>query len=379
MTPTSNVKKVPFIDIVRYEKGFLETLLPQIETLLRKGYFSGGPSVGECEAVLKKYSQSSFAIGCANGTDALQLALRAMGVKQGDRVLLPDMTFWASFEAIVNVGAKPITLDVNAETFHLDAATVEEAIEKFNPRALILVHLYGWAAPDTLKIRKICENRGILLLEDSAQAFGTRLNDQSLIGEADVATTSFYPAKVLGASGDAGAVFCKNETVAELTKKLRDHGRCSHYEHDQIGWNSRLGAYEACFLSHALTYLDLRIQQRRKICELYRKELVNLEIQFKNAPLGCTENGYASVATLSPSRRIEFQKYLVENEVESRVIYPGAMSYQPGALAFLEGKIDFGRAQHIAQSVISLPCFSGMTEGETDRVISVVKSFFKKN
>jgi dTDP-4-amino-4,6-dideoxygalactose transaminase len=210
--------KVPFIDILRYEKNFYETVSEKACALLKNGHFVGGPVVGEFESSLKSYTKTEFALGCANGTDAIQVALRAAGIDKNDKVLIPDMTFWATFEAVVNVGAVPYTVDVSKETLHLTAEAVKEAIAKFNPKAAILVHLYGWACPETLEIRKLCEEKGVILIEDCAQAIGVKIDNQSLLTGAYAASTSFYPAKVLGASGDAGGIFTKSSQLAQTAQ-----------------------------------------------------------------------------------------------------------------------------------------------------------------
>lgn len=368
---------VPFINITRYENGFLEEITAQTAHLLKSGQFTGGPSIAACEENLKNFSESAHCVSCANGTDALQLALRAAGLGRGKKVLVPEMTFWATFEAVVNIGADPLTLDVQRESLHISLSDVEAFYAKQKFDALLLVHLYGWAAPDTLAIRSFCKQRDIILIEDAAQAFGTRLGNESLIGGATIATSSFYPAKVLGASGDAGAVFCKDKAFADRIKKLRDHGRLSHYEYDAIGWNSRMGAYEATFLNLALKYLPGRIEQRLKICDRYSKELQNLDLKVLRATSSCVENGYANVLWTKDSQRDAFQKFLSSEGVDTRVIYPGAMSKQPGATPYLTGKESNTQANLIAHSVLNLPCFAGMTDAEQTQVIDAVKKYYK--
>ena len=202
-----SVDQVPFITLNRFENGFKENFLSQVETLFDQTQFIGGPQVENLENTLAQKTGAKHVIGCANGTDAIQLALRAVDVKRGDVVLVPDMTFWATFEAVVNVGAGPATVDVNRETCHWDIETFKEAVAKFKPKAAIMVHLYGWASPDTMVIRKFAKENNVILIEDGAQCFGTEVDGKSVLGSALIATTSFYPAKVLGASGDAGAVF----------------------------------------------------------------------------------------------------------------------------------------------------------------------------
>ncbi len=367
--------KVPFIDILRYEKNFYETVSEKTVALLKNGHFVGGPIVGEFEASLKSYTKTEFALGCANGTDAIQVALRAAGVEKNDKVLLPDMTFWATFESVVNVGAIPFTVDVSRETLHLTVAAVKEGIEKFNPKALLLVHLYGWACPETLGIRKLCEEKGVILIEDCAQAIGVKIEGQSLLTNAYVATTSFYPAKVLGASGDAGGIFTTSSQIAQTAQKLINHGRTSHYEHGLIGWNSRLGAYEANFLNESLKHLDARLDSRRAVCKQYREKINHPQLKFISPAANVWENGYLSVALMTPESRPAFIEYLKKHEIGYGTVYPGAMSEQPGAVNHLGGKISHGNADWIAKSVINLPCFAYMTQQEVDYVIETVNNY----
>ena len=367
--------KVNFIDILRYENNFYETVTAKTAELLKNGHFVGGPVVGQFEIAIRDYTGSSFALGCANGTDAIQVALRAAGVEKNDKVLLPDMTFWATFESVVNVGAVPYTIDVSKETLHLTLASVKEGIEKFNPKAIILVHLYGWACPETMEIRKYCGEKNVLVIEDCAQAIGVKIKGESLFKNAHVATTSFYPAKVLGASGDAGGIFSHEQKIADTAKILLNHGRTGHYDHGMIGWNSRLGAYEASFMVEALKHLDARLESRRVVCREYRERIKNPALTFIGPSSDVWENGYLSVALMSPETRPAFIEYLKKHEIGYGTVYPGAMSAQPGAAAHLGGKISHGHAEWIAKSIINLPCFAYMKQEEIDYVVEMVNEF----
>lgn len=367
--------RVPFIDILRYEPGFYETVTAKTAELIKNGHFVGGPVVGQFEAALKDYTKAPFALGCANGTDAIQLALRAAGVEKNDKVLLPDMTFWATFEAIVNVGAVPYVIDVSRETLHLTLASVKEGVEKFKPKALLLVHLYGWACPETLEIRKYCQEQNVILVEDCAQAIGTKIKGESLLAGAPVSTTSFYPAKVLGASGDAGAVFTTDQKVAETTKILLNHGRIGHYDHGMIGWNSRLGAYEASFMLEAIKHLDAKIASRRHAVQEYQKRITHPLIRTVKPSGDVWETGYCAVALMTPESRPAFIEYLKKHEIGYGVIYPGAMSMQPGAAAHVGGKISHGHADWIAKSVINFPAFAYITQEEIDFVVNTVNAY----
>ena len=373
-----SVNQVPFIALNRFEKGFRENFLGGVANLFEKTQFVGGPIIGELEAELAKGVKSKYAIGCANGTDALQIALRAVGVEKNDKVLIPDMTFWATLEAVVNVGANPITVDVNRESCHWDLETFKKAVVEFKPKAAIMVHLYGWASPDTLAIRKFASEAKVLLIEDGAQCFGTKINGESILGSALIATTSFYPAKVLGASGDAGAIFTNDEKLSQTVRILINHGRTDHYSHGMIGWNSRIGAYESLFLKLSLEHIEARIESRMKAVHYYFEALQGLPLKPVRAHSSITENGYCAVGMIDPARRPALIESLKKANIGYGTIYPGAMSLQIGARGHMVGSIDYGNAHFISQAVLNLPCFAYITNEELEYVCQTVKNHFKK-
>lgn len=372
-----SVQQVPFITLNRFEPGFRDEFLAGVASLFDKTQFVGGPIVAELEKNLATYTESKHAIGCANGTDAIQIALRAVGVDKNDKVLVPDMTFWATFEAVVNVGANPVTVDVNRESCHWDLQTFKKAVQEFKPKAAIMVHLYGWVTPETLEIRKFAKENGVMLIEDGAQCFGTKIDGQSVLGTALIATTSFYPAKVLGASGDAGAVFTSSDDLAKNCRILLNHGRTDHYAHGMVGWNSRIGAYESLFLNMSLKHIDARIESRMKAVKFYQEALQGLPFKPVRAAKNVTENGYCAVAMVEPSLRADLIEKLKKANVGHGVIYPGAMSKQPGGLPYLAGKIDNGNAHAISQTVLNLPCFAYITNEELQYVVDTVKAALK--
>ncbi|WP_413577568.1 DegT/DnrJ/EryC1/StrS family aminotransferase [Bdellovibrio sp. HCB290] len=371
-----SIQQVPFITLNRFEPGFRDEFLAGVANLFDKTQFVGGPIVGEMEANLAAYTKSKHAIGCANGTDAIQIALRAVGVEKNDKVLVPDMTFWATFEAVINVGANPVTVDVNKEFCHWDLATFKQAVTQFKPKAAIMVHLYGWVTPETLEIRKFAKENGVTLIEDGAQCFGTEINGQSVLGTAEISTTSFYPAKVLGASGDAGAIFTANDTFAKNCRTLINHGRTDHYSHGMIGWNSRIGAYESLFLNMSLKHIDARIKSRMNAVKFYEESLKGLPLKPVRAASTVTENGYCAVAMIDPKLRPALIENLKKANVGYGTIYPGAMSMQSGAQGHLAGKIDNGNAHYISQAVLNLPCYAYITPEELQYVVDVVKKCF---
>jgi len=369
---------VPFIDIKRFESGFLDEWNEKVKSMSSVAQFIGGTEVTELETELSQWTGTKYALACANGTDAIQIALRAVGVGRGDRVIVPDSTFWATFESVVNVGADPYTVDTNPNDLQMDFQVFKEAIEKVKPKAAIIVHLYGWGTADIESYRKLCKEKNIPLIEDGAQCFGVKYKGDPIYKDALISTTSFYPAKVLGAAGDGGAVFTNDEEISILARRLANHGRTSHYEHGIVGWNSRLDSLQAAFLRISLKHLKARIDSRRKSQEFFYQELPKLGINAIHPPTNFEENGYCNVTLVDPVERPKIEAVLKEKGIGFGNIYPGAMSDQPGAKPHLIER--FGKdqnARRIASSVLNFPLFAYMTNAELEEVISAIKSYKK--
>ena len=365
---------VPFIDLQRFESDFLERWTETCAEISRNTRFVGGPAVARLENDLVGQCGLPHAIGCANGTDALQLALRALGVGPGDRVLIPDATFWATFEAVVNCGAAPVTVDIDPGDLQMDFELFAQAIDRFRPKAAILVHLYGWGSARLDDFRILCQERELPLLEDGAQAFSVTHGDVPIMRGAQALTLSFYPAKVLGACGDAGAVLCEDELLADTLRKLANHGRTSHYEHGLVGWNSRLGGFEAAYLSLSLEYLPARIASRRAAFERYREGLQALGIHVVGPPPGYIGNGYLNVSLHDPEQRPAIEEVLRGAGIGFGNVYPGAMSKQPAAAGHLAGSVGGAEADRLSRGVINLPLFAYITDDEIDEVLAVMAS-----
>jgi UDP-2-acetamido-2-deoxy-ribo-hexuluronate aminotransferase len=367
---------IPFVDLTRLEPGFMEAWLERVRAITARTAFVGGEWVARLEERLALEAGVAHAVGCANGTDALQLALRALGVGPGDRVLLPDLTFWATLEAVVNVGARPVTVDANAVDLQMDLAAFQEAAARHRPKAAILAHLYGWASGHLGDFRDWCGREGILLLEDGAQSWGARRSGLPLPAGALVSTVSFYPAKVLGAAGDAGAVLTDDADLARRLRQLGNHGRASHDAHDLVGWNSRLDALDAAWLDLCLDHLPERVASRRRTAATYRAALADLPgWRMVGPPEGITENGYLSVALVDPRLRDALAAALAGAGVATGRVYPRAISEQAGAAAVLTGSDDGdggGVARGIGAGIINLPLFAHMRAEEVERVAAAV-------
>jgi len=363
---------VPFIDLRRFEADFLERWSDLCRENTAATRFVGGPEVAACEQDLARHTGVAHVVGCANGTDALQLALRALGIGPGDRVLIPDATFWATFEAVVNCGAQPVTIDIDEGDLQMDFDLFRRAVERHRPRAAILVHLYGWGSARLEEFRSFCRQHHLPLLEDAAQAFAVEWQGRPIFQDAQISTLSFYPAKVLGACGDAGAVLTEDAALAERLRQLGNHGRTGHYEHGLLGWNSRLGGFEASFLRLSLEYLPERLRSRRQAAARYRKGLGALGVRTVAPPEGYVENGYLSVSLHQPAARPAIEAHLRKREIGFGVVYPGAMSRQPAAPPCLAGQEGGERAARLSASILNLPLFAHITEDEVDEVIEAV-------
>ncbi|MCH9647331.1 MAG: aminotransferase class I/II-fold pyridoxal phosphate-dependent enzyme [Deltaproteobacteria bacterium] len=364
---------VPFIDLRRFEPGFLDRWAGKCREITEHTRFVGGPDVTALETQLTQRCEVTGTVGCANGTDALQLCLRAVGVGEGDRVLIPDSTFWATFEAVVNCGGKPVTVDINPEDLQMDFDAFCGAVEEFQPKAAILVHLYGWGSARLAEFRDFCRQRKLPLIEDGAQGFGVRWRGESLYRGAQLATLSFYPAKVLGSCGDAGAVLCSSTELEEKVRQLGNHGRTGHYDHGLVGWNSRLGGFDAAFLNLSLEYFDARVASRQRIAKLYRQRLPELGFKVCEAPEDYEENGYLNVTLLPPEQRPGVREVLQKHGVGYGTVYPGAMSQQSGAEGFLAGRVGGEQAELLASSVLNLPLFAYLRPQEVEEVLSAME------
>lgn len=364
---------VPFIDLKRFESGFLDRWIEKVTAMSGTASFIGGPEVAKLEASLSERLGVSHTVSCANGTDALQLALRAMGVGAGDIVLVPDVTFWATFEAVVNVGASPVTVDVDMVDGGVDFAAFTQAIDDHAPKAAMIAHLYGWGSAQLQAIRQLCKDRGVMLLEDGAQCYGVEFDGKSIYQEAYISTTSFYPAKVLGAAGDGGAVFTNDAALADKVRQLGNHGRTQHYGYGSVGWNSRMDSLQAAFVNLSLDYIEQRLASRRQSADYYRQHLRGLPLRVMEAPAGYLENGYCNVCHLDAPRRATLEAALKAEGIGFGNIYPGAMSAQPGAEGYLRAAVSNGRAAEYCSTVLNLPLFPYMTGAELEIVVAVVK------
>lgn len=358
-------KPIPFIDLGRSIRPFRDAVLRDWEQALDATEFVGGPSVQAFEREMEKRLQVNHFIACANGTDALVIGLQAFGIKPGMRVAVPNMTFWAPYEAIVQIGAVPVLVDIDPDDLQMSFTEFKEAHAKFHFDAAILVHLFGWASQALTEYRNFCRDENIHLLEDGAQAYGVQVNGESAYHGASIATISFYPAKVLGGAGDGGGIMCQDAKTAELIRSLCNHGRAGHYTYDYIGWNSRMGGLNAKFLLHATAAIDGLITDRLRSEELYHDFFADHSklVRSFRASKSQRGNGYLIVLQAHHKKGIDLAAALAKKNVGCARTYPQTLDAQPPAKRSLRSS-DLRWSQKFSDHVINLPLFAGMTEEE---------------
>jgi dTDP-4-amino-4,6-dideoxygalactose transaminase len=347
-----------FIDLAAQYQHLKDKIDTRIHAVLDHGKYIMGPEVQELEEKLSEYVGVKHTISCANGTDALTLALMVLDVKEGDAVFCPTFTFFATAETIAFEGATPVFVDSNEDTFNICPRDLEKRIEtvivegKLKPKAIIAVDLFGLPA-DYSALRKIADKYDLKIIEDAAQGFGGEINGQRAGSFGDIATTSFFPAKPLGCYGDGGALFTDNEEYAELLKSYRVHGKGKDkYDNVRIGMNSRLDTIQAAVLLEKLAAFPQELVNRNHAAERYTAELKDM-YKTPVVPEGYVSS-WAQYTLMAEDRDAEMAKYKAKG-IPTMVYYGTCMHQQTAfkALGYQEG--DFPVAERLASSVFSLP------------------------
>lgn len=347
-----------FIDLAAQYKHLKYKIDARIHAVLDHGKYIMGPEVQELEDKLSEYVGVKHTVSCANGTDALTLALMVLDVKEGDAVFCPTFTFFATAETIAFEGATPVFVDSNEDTFNICPIDLEKRIEtvivegKLKPKAIIAVDLFGLPA-DYSALRKIADKYDLKIIEDAAQGFGGEINGKRAGSFGDIATTSFFPAKPLGCYGDGGALFTDNEEYAELLKSYRVHGKGKDkYDNVRIGMNSRLDTIQAAVLLEKLAAFPQELLNRNKAAEKYTSELKDT-YKTPIVPEGYVSS-WAQYTLVADNRDAEMAKYK-EQGIPTMVYYGTCMHQQTAfkELGYQEG--DFPVAESLAKTVFSLP------------------------
>lgn len=356
--------RVPFIDLGRLVRRFADPVKEDWAGVLARTEFVGGPTVKKLEDRLSAVLGVNHTVSCANGTDALIIGLQVLGVKAGMKVALPNLTFWATYEAIALLGATPVLIDVDPSDFQMSLDELRKAHDQEHFTHAILPHLFGWASGRLLEIRAFCEERGVALLEDGAQCFGVEAFGKPVLSGARLSTLSFYPAKVVGGAMDGGAILARDKADADLARTLCNHGRATHYSYSHVGWNSRMGGLQAAFILRALDELPFILDTRRAAVEQYRAWAEgNGKVTFHGPPEGIVGNGYLSVFTSKNGDGEKLVAALSADGIGAARTYPETMDAQPPAGDAI--KIgDLARSKAFCRSVVNLPMFAGITADE---------------
>jgi dTDP-4-amino-4,6-dideoxygalactose transaminase len=361
-------EQVPFYDLAGMTRQVQDEILTEWKGLLKSGQFVGGPAVARFEEDWAEFCGTQFAVGVANGTDALHLALRALGIGRGDEVIVPANTFVATVEAVVLAGATPRFADVDPGTLLMTSGTLAEAAGPAT-RAAIVVHLYG-QMPDMDDLRSTTTQLGIDLIEDAAQAQGATWGSGRAGSYGVAGCFSFYPGKNLGAFGDAGAIVTSDERLADRLKSLRDHGRevGGHYEHAYLGLNSRLDALQAIVLSAKARRLEEWNASRRELMALYARLLEPTAARLvEQLPGG---NGVHHLAVARVPDRDRIRAELTRAAIGTGIHYPTPCHLMAPYAEFSNRRLPVAEAQ--AAEIVSLPLYPQLRPEDVERVCAVI-------
>lgn len=357
--------KVPFLDLARHVAAIRPQLDDAIAEVVESGWFIFGPPVERFESAFADYCGVGHAIGVANGTDAVTVALQAVGVGRGDEVITAANTCVPTIVGILATGATPVLVDVDATTQTIDPARVAEAISG-RTRAIVPVHLYGRCA-DMDALGELADEHELRIVEDAAQAHGATYHGKRAGALGDAAAFSFYPTKNLGALGDGGAVVTDRADVAEQARLLRNYGERDRYESLQFGWNSRLDAVQAAVLAAKLPLLDGWVARRREIASAYREALAEAPIDLPQEQKTAEHAYHLFVVTVADRER--FRQTLADAGVETLVHYPRPIHEHPAYVHLSREDGALGESERLSQHVVSLPLYPELRESEIERVI----------
>lgn len=366
--------RIPLLDLKEQYKQFREEALKKIETIMSNQDFILGKEVDALEREIAEYCHTKYAIGVASGTDALVLSLKAMGIGPGDEVITTPFTFMATAEAIALIGAKPVFIDIDPETYNMDPALIEASITP-KTKAILPVHLYGLCA-DMDPILKIAKKHNLRVIEDTAQAIGSEYKGRMAGSMSDAGAISFFPSKNLGGFGDGGMVVTNDEKIYKAIRLLRVHGSSKRYYHDVIGYNSRLDNLQAAVLNIKLGYLNEWIDKRNKNAEYFNKAFKGLPLKTPFVPEGYRHSYHLYV--LGASKKDAIEEYLNKNGIEVRTYYPVPLHLQKCFSYLGYEKGSFPNAEEASAKTFSIPVYPELNEEQKGYIVEKVKGYFQQ-
>lgn len=368
--------RVPFLQLSP-NPSERERLISACTRVIASGRYIGGTEVERLEGHIRSYLQSRHAVACSSGSDALVIALQALGIGRGDEVIVPAFSFFATAESVVRVGAVPRFVDIELDTLAADPSAVEAAIGP-RTRAVVVVHIAGVPARVD-RLRAITQARSVALIEDAAQAFGSRVGAKALGIFGDIGCFSFQATKPLGALGDAGMVVCEDEALAARCRRLTVHGATGKHQHAEIGGNYRMDALHAAMLSEKLAVYEEALAARERVALAYAQGLTGIaKLVLPIVGEGSRSNrALYTVRVVGEGRRDALARHLLERGVETSIYYPLPLYRQPALLS-----LDYGlpvgaleNTERACREVLSLPIYPGLTPEQVQHVIESARSW----
>ncbi len=372
-----DILKIPLVDLVVQYESIKDEIDAAIASVINSGRFIGGEEVKKFAIKFAGLSNSPYCVPCANGTDAIEIALSALGVGPGDEVIIPAFSFVATLEAVCNVGAKPVLCDIDPLRYTMDVKNIEPLITE-KTKAVIPVHLYGQLA-DMDPIMALSKSKGFYVIEDAAQAHGAEYKGQLAGSIGHLGTFSFYPGKNLGAYGDAGAITTNDEVLHDKTYKIANHGRISKYNHEIVGRNSRMDSIQAAILSVKFEYIKAWNITRRRLAGRYNQLLKNID-QIKLPTIYPESESifHLYVIRVEKSRRDDFRNYLSQLGIETGVHYPISLSKLKVTTDQLGIHVNCPESEKASEEVVSLPMYPELAEIQQDYICMHIKDFFSR-
>ena len=372
--PNDDRQPIPLVDLVRQHAGLADEIAAAMRDVANNAAFIGGPAVGEFEERFAERHAMGHAIAVASGTDALSLAVRALGIGPGDEVITVPNTWISTAFAISHSGAAPVFADIDPDTYQMDPEALEKAIGP-RTKAVIAVHLFGHPAPMGA-IKAICQSRGVRIIEDVAQAIGARTAGETVGTIGDLATYSFYPSKNLGAYGDGGLVLTDDGELAANVRRLANYGQNGAHRHHAIGYNSRLDTIQAAILLCKLPHLKEWTDARRRAATLYDGQLAGMDVKRPATAPGAEPVYHLYV--IQVDERDACLAFLRDNGVMAQIHYPAVIHLQEcyRGLGYQEG--DLPVAETACQRILSLPIFPEITGEQIGRVVQTLARFIKR-
>jgi len=362
---------INFADLKKEYDEISSEITATVDRVLTSGFFIMGEELTNFEDEFSSYTETKYAIGVNSGSDALFLAIKALGIGEGDEVITTSHTFISTVDSIVRNGAIPVFVDIDLDTYCLDITKIEEKITK-RTKAILPVHLYGHPA-DMDPIMAISLKHNLFVIEDACQAHGAIYKNKKVGGIGHIGCFSFYPTKNLGAYGDGGIAVTNNEQIANRLKKLRSYGQSKKYYHDFVGINSRLDEMQAAILRVKLKHLDKWNDSRRKIAKLYGKLLANVGGIITPQEADYAKHVY-HIYAIRTENRDDFMAALAENEVFCGIHYPIPLHLQGAYSSLGYKKGDFPVIEKCCQQLVSLPMFPELTHEQIGYVVEKIKN-----